>query len=148
MKLKLHLLLSLLVLALSATLTGCADDGPPYPDFTDDRLIGTWQLIGVNGTPVSEWETNYLRFDGQPPYSDMGMGLYGYYSRGQLMVEDMWYVCSNYGGPRGQQITIEYESGQNSTMNYWFSDSETLVMQWDTAGGSITYTYALTDDIL
>ena len=58
MKTKLHLLLSLLVLAVSSTLTGCADDGPPYTDYTDPRLIGTWQLIGVNGTPVGEWDTN------------------------------------------------------------------------------------------
>lgn len=146
MKTKFHLLSWLLMLAVASVLTGCADDGPPYPDYLDERLLGTWELVAVNGTPVGEWETNFLCFDGSDGYSASGTGGYAYYLRGQLMVEDIWYVCSNSGGPQGQQITIQYESGDTSTMDYWFSSPDTLVLQWWTSTGSVVYTYMLTDD--
>ncbi|MBD5269294.1 MAG: hypothetical protein HDS43_01555 [Bacteroides sp.] len=137
-----------LILAAAALLaaplfTSCVvdDDGwypaPPagWNYFYDDYLNGRWQLVQVDGRPVSTYNTNYMDFYGN------GRGTYYYYRNNRLYSEDMAYYCqdTNYG-PSGQQINIQYEYDSPVTMYYWFT-GDTLWLQWSTNSGPVTYLY-------
>lgn len=101
--------------------------------FYDRDLIGCWQLYQVNSNYVRGDEINYMYFNGD------GRGTYFYYDRGYQETERLAYWCQR--SVSGTQINIQYEYGNPSTMNYWFSDADTLWMQWRNSYGVQTYVY-------
>lgn len=132
-----------IVLLLGLSGCGYVDDGwdpePPYGwdnTFYDSDLTGCWALYQVNSDYVSGDQVNYLQFYGR------GNGRYYYYYRGAQNSERIAYWCQrSVSGTSSLQINIQYENGSPSTMNYWFSDSSTLWMQWRNAQGVQTYVY-------
>lgn len=133
-----------LALIFMTLLSSCGDidvwapSGPTGWDFQDQRLTGYWQLANVNGEPVGGYKSNFLEF-----YGD-GSGRYYYYRNATPRSERIAYWCQNANsGYSRYQINIQYQSGQASTMNYWFSDSgRTLYMRWNSSNGIYTYAYA------
>ncbi len=115
------------------------DPEPPYgwnDTFYDQDLTGCWQLYQVNSQYVRGDEVNYMEFYGN------GRGRYYYYSRGYLEDENLAYWCQrSVNGTSALQINIQYEYDSPSTMNYWFSDADTLWMQWRNSYGVQTYVY-------
>lgn len=139
----------LAVCALS--LTGCGyvnawDPEPPWgwnDTFFDSDLTGRWRLVQVNGQSVRGDEVNFMQF-----YGD-GRGRYFYYKRGYLEDERLAYWCQrSVSGTSSLQINIQYEDyGSPTTMNYWFTDRDTLWMQWRNSYGVQTYVYRWTSNI-
>ncbi|MDE6023128.1 MAG: hypothetical protein K2G13_06455 [Muribaculaceae bacterium] len=104
--------------------------------FYDNNLTGCWQLYQVNSDYVRGDQVNYMYFNGD------GRGTYFYYDRGYQETERLAYWCQrSVSGTSSLQINIEYEYGNPSTMNYWFSDADTLWMQWRNSYGVQTYVY-------
>lgn len=140
-----------LTLLCGITLTSCDDDSGWYPvppngwtnAFYDSRLTGSWELVQVNDYPVDRGSTNYLTFFGN------GRGWYYYYYRGEFCREQMAYWCQDIFGPNGNlELNLQYENGQASTMDYWFSNgASNLWMKWNTSQGTITYRYRAINDI-
>lgn len=112
---------------------------PPYgwdDTFYDQNLNGCWQLYQVNSQYVRGDEVNYMEF-----YGD-GRGRYYYYDRGYMEDEKLAYWCQrSVSGTSSLQINIQYEYDSPSTMNYWFTDADTLWMQWRNSYGVQTYVY-------
>lgn len=145
---KRFVVLMLGVIALCSTvLTGCVDDygywnpEPPYGwnnTFFDSRLDGYWELVQINGYNVPRSETNCLYFGGN------GRGRYYYLRGGGWYEERTAYWCQeSVNGATYYQINLQYEDGEISTMNYWFTDrGDTLWMQWRNSQGLQTYVYA------
>lgn len=140
----------LLTIACCTALTSCVesnDDFWPFSPppswgsnyFYDSRLDGSWELRQANSTPVSRDEVNYMEFYGN------GHGHYYYYYYGEPYSERMGYFCQRSGSTTtNYQINIQYESGDASTMAYWFTDNDrTLWLQWKLNNGQVmTYLYA------
>lgn len=104
--------------------------------FYDQNLTGCWQLYQVNSEYIRGDEVNYMKFNGD------GRGTYFYYDRGYQKTERLAYWCQrSVNGTSSLQINIQYEYGSPSTMNYWFSDKDTLWMQWRNSYGVQTYVY-------
>ncbi|MDE5840734.1 MAG: hypothetical protein K2H49_07410 [Muribaculaceae bacterium] len=104
--------------------------------FYDRNLVGCWQLYQVNSDYVRGDEVNYMYFNGD------GRGAYYYYERGYQERERLAYWCQrSVNGTPSLQINIQYEYGSPSTMNYWFTDADTLWMQWRNSSGMQTYVY-------
>ncbi|MDE7421806.1 MAG: hypothetical protein K2N35_16570 [Muribaculaceae bacterium] len=104
--------------------------------FYDQQLNGCWQLYQVNSDYVRGDQVNYMYFNGD------GRGTYFYYDHGYQETERLAYWCQRpVGGATTLQINIQYEYGNPSTMNYWFSDGNTLWMQWRNSYGVQTYVY-------
>lgn len=134
----LPLLAMLLLLLPSCGDINYWDPEPPYGwnTFYDQNLTGCWQLYQVNSNYVRGEEVNYMYFNGD------GRGTYFYYDRGYQRTENLAYWCQRaVDGASSLQINIQYEYGSPSTMNYWFSDRETLWMQWRNNYGLQTYVY-------
>lgn len=136
------------IAASAVSLTSCDDyDGyyydpvPPYgwnTNFWDSRLTGCWQLISYNGTSITQEDTNYLLFNGS------GHGTYYYYMNGTRFTEGTKYYCQRaVSGATRYQMNIIYETAGASwtTVDYWFPDRDTLVMQWRNQTGLQSYTY-------
>lgn len=131
----------LTAILLAPLFTSCiVDDGdgwypaPPsgWNYFYDSSLNGSWQLVQANDLPVSQYETNYMYFNGD------GRGTYYYYRNGRLFAEDMAYYCQEaYQGASRYQINIQYEYDSPVTMSYWFSGN-TLWLQWTDGYGDVT----------
>lgn len=119
--------------------TSC-DDGDDYwwgpndnNQYYDSNLIGTWQLVEANGQAVTPSDTNYLEF------LTGGRGYYFYYTGGIQATQRTLWVCN--AGYYRDSVTIRYQDGRQSTMNYWFTDGANyLYLQWRTANGN-QYTY-------
>ncbi len=140
---------AVIVLLMTTVLSGCGDDfvwsptGPTGWNFEDSRLSGYWQLAQVNGYPVRGYDTNYLDF-----YGD-GWGRYYYYRNSTPRSQRIAYWCQQSNNAYSYyQINIQYEDGQASTMNYWFSDGgRTLYMRWNSSAGIQTYAYVRVSNI-
>lgn len=141
---KRHLLYFPLIALLLFLLPSCGDINywnpePPgdfHNTFYDQNLNGCWQLYQVNSDYVRGDEVNYMYFNGD------GRGTYYYYDRGYQETERLAYWCQrSVSGTSSLQINIQYEYGNPSTMNYWFSDADTLWMQWRNSYGIQTYVY-------
>lgn len=135
-------LLILPFIAMMLILVSCEGDywdpAPPngWNTFYDRDLNGCWQLYQVNSQYVRGDEVNYMEF-----YGD-GRGIYYYYDRGFRDSERLAYWCQrSVSGTSTLQINIQYEYGSPSTMNYWFTDRDTLWMQWRNSYGVQTYVY-------
>lgn len=156
---KRSLLLSLTFLLMSVTFstlfTSCLDPDSAWPFspppgwgsnyFYDSRLEGSWVLTQANSTPVYRDDVNYMDFYGG------GRGRYYYYSYGEPFSERMGYFCQRSDSEiTNYQINIQYDSGEASTMAYWFTDSgRTLWLQWrdNHTGQIITYLYTRTNNV-
>ncbi len=141
-----HLLVGIILLLVGAgMLTGCDDGGYWGPDipgggYFDPTLRGAWELIQINNNPVGGYNVNYLDFYGG------GTGRYYYYYNGIPYEERISYWCAT--GYTRRTITINYENGQTSTMNYWFSGGDNyLWLEWQTGGGYVTYCYRYVNSI-
>ncbi|MDE6648760.1 MAG: hypothetical protein K2K45_02395 [Muribaculaceae bacterium] len=139
---KKNLLCLPIVAVLLLTLSSCDveywNPEPPngWNTFYDSNLRGCWQLYQVNSDYVRGDEVNYMYFNGD------GRGTYFYYDRGYQETERLAYWCQrSVSGTSSLQINIQYEYGSPSTMNYWFSDADTLWMQWRNSYGVQTYVY-------
>ena len=141
---KRHILCLPLLAMLLLLLPSCGDINywdpePPggWDDtFYDNDLVGCWQLYQVNSEYVRGDQVNYMYFNGD------GRGTYFYYDHGSQETERLAYWCQrSVSGTSTLQINIQYEYGSPSTMNYWFSDSDTLWMQWRNSYGVQTYVY-------
>lgn len=141
---KKHLLSLAFIALILSWLPSCGDINVWDPEppggwndtFYDSNLTGCWQLYQVNSNYVRGDEVNYMYFNGD------GRGTYFYYNRGYQETERLAYWCQrSVSGTSSLQINIEYEYGNPSTMNYWFSDSYTLWMQWRNSYGVQTYVY-------
>lgn len=140
-----HILCLPLLAMLLLVLPSCGDINywnPEPPNgwdntFYDNNLTGCWQLYQVDSDYVRGDEVNYMQFLGD------GRGWYYYYSRGYQEAEKLAYWCQrSVNATSSLQINIDYEYSNPSTMNYWFSDSDTLWMQWRTYDGAVhTYVY-------
>lgn len=134
----------IVAIILLPLLSACGYDDGWYPDppygwdntFSDPDLTGAWQLYQVNSNYVSGDEVNFIQFNGN------GRGYYLYYDRGYQQSERIAYWCQrSVSGTSALQVNIQYEYGNPSTMNYWFSDRYTLWMQWRNSYGVQTYVY-------
>lgn len=131
----------LMTVVLSVGFTSCDDDswddynGPG--SFADRRLSGTWMLFHANGYAVPPAEANYFTFYGG------GNGNYYYMENGRRYVDSIrWWCQPSVNGASVYQLNIVYASGYAETVNYWFSDSNTMFMQWTTNDGyTESYTY-------
>lgn len=103
--------------------------------YHDNNLFGTWQLIEANGHDVPLNETNYLEF------FNSGRGYYFYYTDGRQTTQRITWVCN--AGNYRDSITIRYQDGRQSTMNYRLTDNANyLYLQWyDVSGYQYTYIY-------
>ena len=141
---KKYLLLPLLALIVCAVgLTSC-DDGPPRPPYDptylDADLVGQWDLIYINGSPVSGYQQNFFDF-----YSN-GSGRYYYYENGAQYWEPIkWYCIDGYSYA---YLHVDYSSGPPLECRYWFSsDYYRLYMSWtDSYGRQTQYVYQYTGD--
>ncbi|MDE6342852.1 MAG: hypothetical protein K2K93_11105 [Muribaculaceae bacterium] len=138
------------VASLAILFSGCGyvdawDPEPPYgvnDTFYDSDLDGCWQLYQINGEQVRRDQVNYMQFYGN------GRGMYYYYDRGYLENEKLAYWCQrSVSGTSTRQINIKYEYDNPSTMNYWFTNRDTLWMQWRNSYGVQTYVYVWIDRI-
>lgn len=147
-----NILPALMLSIIGIAVTGCGyvdpwDPAPPYgwnDTFYDRDLTGDgcWELWQINGKQIYRDETNYLQFYGN------GRGRYFYYDRGYLESERIAYWCQrSVSGTSALQINIQYEYDSPVTMNYWFTDQDTLWMQWRNSYGVQTYVYRWTTRI-
>lgn len=139
---RLNWLLVMVVWALGLGLSACDDSYPPpggWGSSLDDNLVGSWQLIYVNGVPVSGTAANYFDFYGS------GRGTYYYYQGGVAYSEPVtWW---NEYDSSGNWLCIQY-TGSYSEVRYWFnSDATRLYMQWYEAGRMQQYVYAYTGSV-
>lgn len=137
---KLHTLLLLAVLAVGLCFTSCDDYyGPPGATYDPD-LVGTWELVSVNGNAVHGYQKNWLEF-----YRNGG-GTYYYYVNGIPYEMGLSYdVDYNYNR---SNLYIYYSDGRAAYMNYWFNSNATyLYMQWSEAGFLNTYVYAYVNSV-
>ena len=68
-----------------------------------------------------------------------GRGYYFYYTGGIQATQRTLWVCN--AGYYRDSVTIRYQDGRQSTMNYWFTEGANyLYLQWRTANGN-QYTY-------
>lgn len=136
--------ISMAAIAIVAALSiaSCSDGDDDYwwgPDnsnnYYDSNLMGTWQLIQINGNNVTAGQTNYLRFTGK------GSGYYYYYSGGLRSTQRIAWVCT--AGFNRDTITIHYQDGTTSTMNYYFTaGADYLYLNWTTyTGQQMSYCY-------
>lgn len=135
---KKHLLLPILsAIFCLAAFTGCDDDDNVYT-FLDRNLVGQWDLIFINGRPVSGYSQNFFDF-----YSD-GSGKYYYYENGVQYWEwiDWWCYNTNYA----PVLHVVYSSGAPLNCNYTFNSNATrLYLSWSTpGGGTMEYVYEYT----
>lgn len=136
-------MLSMTAIAILAAIsfTACDDGDDDYwwgtgtNTYYDTNLYGTWELIQINERAVTGEQTNYLEFTGQ------GMGYYFYYSGGLQNTQRINWICN--AGYNRDTISIRYQDGSTSTMNYYFgSGADYLYLQWNTAQGNVmTYCY-------
>ena len=140
MKNKLKILIPLVTLIFCLGFSSCRDDDyGPSRYFYDSYLTGYWQLRQINGSWVSEYQSNYLYFDGY------GRGRYYYYDRGQLYYKSLKYECYEpWDSYSDLQLNILYQGDYTpQSMNYYFSnDGYTLYLWWREGGRTITYTYS------
>lgn len=107
------------------------DDGSNA--YYDSNLLGTWQLIQINGQAVSPLQTNYMEFQSG------GRGYYFYYSAGLQATQRLIWVCQ--AGYYRDTITVRYQDGSQSSMNYYFTEGRNyLYLNWTTYNGA-QYTY-------
>lgn len=134
-------LLTLVAIVSCGLFSGCDDYyGPDYgygPEFYDSDLIGTWELISINGGGVSPGERNYLQFIGR------GRGNYYYYSGGVPYRESMSYWCED--AYSSTYLYLSYSGSRPEAMRYWFSGNLTLWLEWHTVQGRVTYGYQYID---
>ncbi|MDE7180654.1 MAG: hypothetical protein K2N88_05600 [Muribaculaceae bacterium] len=124
-------------------LTNCTSstvwwDDPGYGwSYRDPNLTGFWQLVEVNGYAVSNYNTNFLYFDGN------GRGLYYYYDQGYRETEKLRYWAQEGYTSSNYQLNIQYQYSAPLTSVYWFSDRfNTLWLQWVSPNGGLdTYAY-------
>ncbi len=133
------LIAAILCLGSCAAFTSCNDDdwddGYSY-GYYDRDLIGTWELVQINGEIISPANANYFSFYGN------GNGTYYAHRNGVQYSEPISYWCSDTYA--SQYITINYASGSESQMQYWFSNAgRSLWMQWLTTSGLVTYRYEI-----
>lgn len=140
MRMKKKLLLPLLsVIFCAVAFTSCDDDDYYYDDtYLDRDLVGQWDLIFINGNPVSGFKQNFFDF-----YSD-GSGKYYYYENGQQYWEWIDWWC--YDGYYSPVLHINYSSGAPLNCSYSFnSDASRLYLSWTDSGGyRMEYVYAYT----
>ena len=134
----------LFALTCSVSLTSCEDDdyywSVPSNGYIDSGLIGTWQLVQINGRFVNQFEANYFSFNSN------GYGRYYYYVNGRPYAEGINYWCEyDYRGGNNW-LMIDYPD-QSTEQQYWFSDGgNSLWMQFvDGRGQVITYRYQWID---
>lgn len=139
---KKHLSIPLLgvLFCCAVAFTSCDDDDYYYYDSTyyDRNLPGQWDLIFVNGRPVSGYEQNFFDF-----YTD-GSGKYYYYENGVQYWEWIDWWC--YDDYYTQVLHINYSSGAPLDCAYSFnSDFSRLYLSWTGPGGRRQeYVYAYT----
>ncbi len=137
---KKHILLPLLsVIFCAVTFSSCDDDDYYYDNtYLDRNLVGQWDLIFINGRPVSGYTQNFFDF-----YSD-GSGKYYYYENGQQYWEWIdWWCYDGYSSP---VLHVKYSTGAPLNCAYSFnSDATRLYLRWtDGAGYAMEYVYAYT----
>lgn len=138
---KLHtLLLMMVVLATSLTFTSCDDYYAPPGATYDPNLVGSWELVSVNGKNVYGYQKNWLDF-----YRN-GSGVYYYYVNGLPYEMDLTYDVDYYYNQ--SNLYIYYADGRSAYMNYWFNSNYTyLYMQWSEGGFLNTYVYAYVNTV-
>lgn len=140
-KLSGYLLGILLAVIGSMSITSCVGYVGPVPPTTnqyDSRLNGYWQLVRINGYPISGYDVNYMFFNGN------GWGVYYYYLNNRRYSESLSYWCQNsVNNISYYQVNVKYQNtASTTTMNYSFSNgSNTLYLQWYDGGRLQTYTY-------
>lgn len=127
-------------MAMMGLLTSCEESYPPPGgwggSYIDRSLVGSWQLINVNGYPVSGYQSNYFTF-----YMS-GQGYYYYYQNGIAMSVPVTFWNEN--DYQGSWLCIQYPDSY-SEMNYWFnSNGSYLYMSWMEGGRQQQYVYAFT----
>lgn len=136
--------MALAAIALMAVtgITSCDDGDDGYwwgPDtgnsYYDSNLLGTWRLIQINEQTVAPSQTNYLEFTAN------GGGYYFYYSGGIQATQRIRWICN--AGFNRDTLTIQYQDGHQSTMNYYFTaGTDYLYLNWTTyTGRQMTYCY-------
>jgi len=144
-KLRFFITLTMCVLMACGVFTSCDDDDyywgtPGGSSYYDRDLVGTWQLVQINGITIPPADANYFSFFGR------GSGTYYYHEGGREFAEDIsyWSTDTYYNS----YLTINYATGRESTMNYWFTeDYQSLWMQWQTNSGTMTYRYILVSGV-
>lgn len=133
------LLALVLCLVTFSTLTSCDDDDYWYPangGYIDSALVGSWELVQIDGKYVPQANANYFSF------GNNGYGNYYYYDRGVLYREpiNFYSETGNYGNA---WLIIDYSDGSSAEQQYWFSDrGRSLWMQFtDYRGYLTTYRY-------
>lgn len=130
----------IVALGFSFSLTSCDDDDyywdVPSNGYIDRALVGTWELVQIDGMAVTGYDQNYFSFR-----SD-GYGQYGYYYNGAPYTERINWWCE-YGSGVNNWLMIQYPN-QTAEQIYWLSDGgNSLWMQFtDASGRVITYRYA------
>lgn len=137
---KINTLLLLVATIMGLSLTSCDDYyGPPGATYDPD-LIGTWELISVNGNSVHGYQKNWLEF-----YRN-GNGTYYYYVNGKPYEMSLSYDIDYYYNR--SNLYIYYADGRSAYMNYWFNSNYTyLYMQWSEGGYLNTYVYAYVNSV-
>ena len=144
-------LVQIILLAVCAVavlpLSSCDDDDYywdiPSSGFIDRQLIGTWELVQIDGQNIYPENANYFSFGSR------GYGRYYYHVNGRPYSEELNYWCEyDYHGGRNW-LMIDYSDGSSADQQYWFSDGGySLWMQFtDNLGRITTYRYQLIDDV-
>lgn len=131
-----------LVVALAglSTLTSCDDYigydydyGPPV--FYDRGLVGSWELVSINGGGVAQNRRNWFTFNGG------GVGTYYYYSGGRPYRQRVDYWCeAGYSGT--DYLYLSYSGASPDRMQYWFTNAGSFLwMEWYTSQGRMRYGY-------
>ncbi len=114
------------------------DPGPQI--YYDRALVGTWELVSINGGGVSRYDRNWLSFSGG------GVGTYYYYSNGVPYRERVDYWCEvGYSGY--DYLYLSYSGDQPDRMQYWFTNGGTFLWtEWMTSQGRVRYGYQRIND--
>ena len=142
---KKHLLLPILAMFfLAIGLSSCDDTPPPPPPFdptyNDYYLVGQWDLVQINGKPVTGFSQNFFDF-----YSD-GSGWFYYWDNGTQYKELISWYC--YDMSHSQVLVVNYQYGGSLECNYYFSnDGYYLYLTWYEYGRPMTYVYEFTGDL-